>query len=166
MRRLAAVVVAVVGVALAATPAASAPPERGLFVLGRTLGGVSLGMTQADVVRVWGKRHGVCRDCRRTTWYYNYRPFEPQGTGVVFSRGRVIRVFTVWRPDGWRTASGLVLGDEEGRISDLEGPFTEEECVGYTALVVRSGRVASIFYVYRDRLWAFGLTRPAMSPCV
>ena len=52
--------------------------------------------------------------------------------------------------------SGLVLGDEEGRIGDLEGPFAEKECAGYTALVVESEHVATVFYVYRERLWAFG----------
>ena len=66
------------------------------------------------------------------------------------ARSRVVRVFTVWRPEGWRTPSGLVLGDEEGRIGDLEGPFAEKECAGYTALVVESEQVATVFYVYRE----------------
>jgi hypothetical protein len=165
MRRLAAVL-AVAGVALAAAPASSAPPPRGLFVPGKSLGGVSLGMTEAQVLRVWGKRHGVCRDCARPTWYFNYRPFEPQGTGAVFEGGRVVRTFTLWRPDGWRTRSGLVLGDEAGKIAELEGPYREETCPAYRALVTRTGTVESVFYVFHERLWAFGLVRAGHSPCV
>jgi hypothetical protein len=151
---------------LVVAPTASAPPKAGLFVPGKSLGGVTLGMSQANVLRVWGKRHGVCRECARTTWYFNYRPFEPQGAGVAFERGRVVRVFTVWRPDGWRSGSGLVLGDDAGRISELEGPYREQRCGPYKALVSRTGKVESVFYVFHERLWAFGLMRAGRSPCV
>jgi hypothetical protein len=61
----------------------------GVLVPGETLGGVRIGMTKAEVGANWGDRRGVCRECRRTTWYFNYRPFQPQGAGVVFERGRV-----------------------------------------------------------------------------
>jgi hypothetical protein len=166
MGRFAALFAALLVVALAATPAASAPPRAGLFVPGKSLGGVSLGMTQADVLRAWGERHGVCRDCPQPTWYFNYRPFEPQGAGVVFERRRVVRVFTVWRPDGWRSASGLVLGDDAGKVSELEGPYREERCRNYKALVARTGKVESVFYVFHERLWAFGLMRTGSSPCI
>ena len=37
---------------LAAAPAASAPPAKGLLVPGRSLGNVSVGMTKADVLEV------------------------------------------------------------------------------------------------------------------
>jgi hypothetical protein len=166
MGRFAALFAPLLLVALAATPAASAPPRAGLFVPGKSLGGVSIGMTQADVLRAWGNRHGVCRDCARPTWYFNYRPFEPQGTGIVFERRRVVRVFTVWRPDGWRSGSGLVLGDDAGKVSEVEGPYREERCPNYKALVVRTGKVESVFYVFHGRLWAFGLMRAGRSPCV
>ena len=36
---------------------------------------------QGEVLETWGQRHGVCRDCRRTTWYFNAKPFQPQGAG-------------------------------------------------------------------------------------
>ena len=123
-------------------------------------------MTRADVLRAWGKRHGVCRDCAKPTWYFNYKAFEPQGTGVVFERGRVARVFTIWQPEGWRTGSGLVLGDDAGKVSDLAGPYRERKCSGYRAFVSRTGKVASVFYVLNERIWAFGLMRAGASPCV
>lgn len=146
--------------------AALGSPNDRVFVPGTSLGGVRLGMTKADVLRAWGKRHGVCRDCRRTTWYFNYRPFEPQGTGVVFARGRVAHAFTLWQPDGWRTAGGLALGDDPEAVREAHAVLEERSCDGYTALVARAPLAHSVFYVYRDELWGFGLTEPAGSPCV
>ena len=169
LARAALAVAAVSAVALAAATAeadAARLPERGVFVPGRSLAGARLGMTKADVLRVWGKRHGVCRGCRRTTWYFNYRPFEPEGAGVVFRRGRVVRLFTVWQPAGWRTPGGLVLGDGAGRVTELYGNLARRRCSGYIALVSSRRRAQSVFYVYRGKLWGFGLARPRMSPCV
>lgn len=153
--------------ALALVPAAStgAPASR-VFVPGQSLGGAKLGMTKAQVLRVWGKRHGVCRECPRTTWYFNERPFEPEGTGVVFRRGRAVRVFTVWRPRGWRTSDGLELGADADAVRDAYPAAGERRCDGYTALVAGGAGTRSIFYVYREKLWGFGLTLRAASPCV
>ena len=69
-------------------------------------------MTRGRRAATWGKRHGVCQDCADPTWYFNDKPFEPQGTGVVFDDGRVAHAFTVWRPSGWTTPEGLLLGAE------------------------------------------------------
>jgi hypothetical protein len=146
--------------------AAVSAPEARVFVPGTSLGGVRLGTTKADVLRIWGKRHGVCRDCPRTTWYFNYRPFEPEGTGVVFQRGRVAQLFTLWQPDGWETPGGIALGADPETVRE-EFPAVEElSCDGYTALAVPGALAQSVFYVYRDEVWAFGLTPPARSPCV
>jgi quercetin dioxygenase-like cupin family protein len=73
-------------------------------------------MTPAQVLQAWGKRHGVCRTCVDRTWYFNYRPFTPEGAGAVFRRGRVVHVFTVWKPEGWSTPEGLMLGQQAGEI--------------------------------------------------
>ena len=152
--------------ALALTPAAAAPPAPGVFVPGETLAGIALGMTKADVLRLWGARHGVCPDCARPTWYFNYRPFQPEGAGVVFRRNRVAHVFTVWRPRDWRTADGLTLGAAEAEISRANGVADEQDCDGYRALVSPGRSALTVFYVYRERLWGFGLVRPDASPCL
>jgi hypothetical protein len=152
--------------ALALTPAAAAPPAASVFVTGERLAGIALGMTKADVLRLWGERHGVCRGCARTTWYFNYRPFQPEGAGVVFRRGRVAAVFTVWRPRGWRTADGLTLGAAEAEISRANVVVDEHECGEYRALVSLRAAAQAVFYVYRERLWGFGLVRPGESPCL
>ena len=54
--------------------AAAAAPRAGIVVPGKSLGGLSLGATTAQVRSAWGSRFGVCRDCRVQTWYFNYRP--------------------------------------------------------------------------------------------
>jgi hypothetical protein len=149
-----------------AAPALAAPPQPGNFTPEAHLGGVEIGMTKAQVTRLWGKRHGVCRDCSTTTWYFNYRPFEPQGVAAVFERGSVAYVFTVWRPNGWRTARGLTLGAPASEISKTYGPLDRRECTLYYALVKPGLGVQTVFYVFRDRLWGFALTVPDASPCL
>lgn len=155
-----------------AAPAAAALPERGVLVPGRSLAGVEVGMTKAQVTKAWGARHGICRDCRRPTWYFNSRPFQPEGAGVIFERERVAYVFTVWRPGGWRTTRGLRLGAPAAQIARMYGPLDRRECGRgmprpFYALIFRSGlRAQTVFYVFRDRLWGFALTVPDASPCL
>ena len=147
-------------------PALAPPPARGLFVPGESLGGVRLGMTKAEVMRVWGKRHGVCRTCPRTTWYFNRRPFAPQGAGVAFERGRAVHVFTHWRPEGWRTIGGLALGAEASDVPGGNVVVEDRTCVGYGVLVVPAKGAQSVYYLYDGELWGFGLTRPGANPCL
>jgi hypothetical protein len=154
------------GGSAAAPNGTTALPQRGVLVPGKSLGGVTLGMTKAQVRRAWGTRFGRCRSCADETWYFNYRPFEPQGAGVAFRRGRVMRLFTLWQPDGWRTPEAVVLGAPESEITDTYGALVRRRCDRYTALLMRSERVQTAFYVYNGELWGFGLTRPGASPCV
>ncbi|MEO8290668.1 MAG: hypothetical protein ABI649_06695 [Gaiellaceae bacterium] len=149
-----------------AAPASGAPPRTGQFVPGKSLGGVTLGMTKENVLATWGRRHGVCRSCADPTWYFNYRPFEPQGTGVVFVRNRVAHVFTVWRPTGWKTPEGLFLGASASDVSGFYGSLDKRRCTFYDALLIPDKRVTSVFYVFRDKVWGFGLIRPDASPCL
>ena len=151
---------------LAVAPAASAPQSKGLLVPGRSLGGVSVGMTKADVLRVWGKRHGVCRDCPRTTWYFNYEKFTPQGAGVVLERGKVTHVFTVWNPAGWRSSDGLELGATEAEVDAALVLNDERLCDGYDALLAQGKTATTVYYLYDSELWGFGLTKPGANPCL
>jgi hypothetical protein len=123
-------------------------------------------MTPAQVLKAWGKRHGVCRTCGDRTWYFNYRPFTPEGAGVVFRRGRVVHVFTVWRPSGWKTPEGLVLGAPASDASRTYGSLDRRPCTGYHALLKPGKRVESVFYVFRDKVWGFGLIPKNASPCL
>jgi hypothetical protein len=159
------VVVAAVALALAGSDAATAP-QRGLLVPGESLGGVRIGMTKVQVQREWGDRFGVCRDCRHTTWYFNYRPFTPEGLGVVFERRRVTHVFTLWQPDGWRTPEGLRVGEPAAEIARTYGPLDRRRCIRYDALVEPGVRTQTVYYVFDDEVWGFGLTVPDASPCL
>src|SRR6266511_3375439 len=147
------------------TSAAAAPPMRGLVVPGKRLGGLSLGATRAQVRSAWGSRFGVCRDCREQTWYFNYRPLEPQGVGVSFRRGRVTALFTLWRPRGWRTSRGLEVGDPAARIAGLYGPLLRVSCGTYAVLTLRRGRTTTAFYIVDEQVWGFGLSRSGQSVC-
>ena len=162
MRRAAA---AAVIAALAAPVAGAALPAHGLVVPGRSLGGIRLGMTEAQVKRRWGSSYGVCRGCRLTTWYFNYRPFRPQGAGVAFRHGRVVAVFTLWSPRGWHTIEGLRIGEDEARVTALYGALLRSECGDYAALAVRKRATLTVFYVVNHKVWGFGLSRPGIPPC-
>jgi hypothetical protein len=161
-----AIVCAVVLSAIAAAPAAAAtPPKRGLLVPGRSLGGLRLGMTEAQVRGAWGSNFGVCRGCPNLTWYFNYRRYRPQGAGVSFRNGRVEAIFTLWAPPGWRTPSGLKIGDPASRISQLYGPLSRTPCGQYSALILPMAGGVNVFYVSNRKLWGFGLLNFLVDPC-
>jgi hypothetical protein len=147
-------------------PAGAEPETGGRFTPGESLAAVELGMTRQEVLATWGARHGVCRACAEPTWYFNERPFQPEGTGVVFERGRVTHAFTVWQPPGWATPEGLELGAPGGEIGATYGELTERACRGYSALLLEDEGAVSVFYVYEDEVWGFGLVRPGRSPCL
>jgi hypothetical protein len=152
--------------ALALAPAATAGlPDEGLFVPGRSLGGVELGMTREQVRQAWGASYGRCRDCPAETWYFTYQPFEPEGAGVTFRRNRAVHVFTLWQPAGWRTDQGLRLGAVEADVTDRYGVLIRRQCIGYTALLRRAGEAMTAFYVFDGELWGFGLMGVNRDPC-
>jgi hypothetical protein len=146
-------------------PAAAAPPGAGLLVPGRSLGGLDLGSAKAEVERRWGRAYGVCRGCAHETWYFNYYAFQPRGAGVEWRSGRVAAVFTLYQPLGWRTTKGVELGDPVSRLTGAYGPLETRRCGGYTAHVLPGRGATTAFYVLRDRLWAFGLSRPGLPLC-
>jgi hypothetical protein len=150
---------------VATAVAAAAPPRAGILVPGRSLGGLALGATEAQVRAAWGDRFGPCRACPHPTWYFNQRPFEPKGAGVEFRDGRASALFTLWAPDGWRSSRGLRIGDATARIGPLHGPVIRVECGGYAALTRTDGRTVTAFYVVDEKVWGFGLMRPGVPAC-
>jgi hypothetical protein len=150
---------------LLALPAAAAPPRAGVLVPGRSLGGLELGATPAQVRAAWGSTFGRCRDCRHTTWYFNLRPFRPQGAGVEFRRGRVVAVFTLSQPPGWRTSRGIALGENVARVTAVYGALARTECGLYSAFTLPSRAEVTAFYVRDGALWGFGLSRKGIPVC-
>jgi hypothetical protein len=123
-------------------------------------------MTKAQVRDAWGSWFGRCRACPRETWYFNYRPFMPQGAGVAFVRGRAQHVFTIWQPTGWRTTKGLTLGANEAEVTRTYGESTRRDCGDYDALSIRGRKTQTVFYLHEGELWGFGINRPGSSPCL
>jgi hypothetical protein len=157
--------VALAAAAIAVSPAAAAPPRAGVLVPDRSLGGLALGATPSQVRAAWGARHGTCRGCRRPTWYLNFRRFEPQGAGVTFDRGRVVAIFTLWAPPGWRTPRGLTIGDEAARVAALHRGLVRVNCGTYYALTLNGRRAVTSIYVHDEKVWGFGLSRPREPVC-
>jgi len=149
----------------AAAPAAAAPPTAGTLVPGRSLGGIRLGESAAEVRAALGKRYGVCRGCRTTTWYFTYRPFTREGLGVELTRNRVSAVYTVWQPAGWSAPKGLTIGAVEAQVTTLAGPLVVLTCSGYEALTKDTAAVQTAYYIVDGKLWGFGLLRAHANPC-
>lgn len=155
--------VAVVATLLAA--ASLVLPQHGIVIPGKSFAGLRLGATPAQVEARWGGAHGRCQGCREPTWYFTYQAFAPQGVGVSFRHGRADAFFTLWSPPGWRTREGLAIGAPETEITALYGAMPRAECGTYSALVLRRGRVDTQFYVYRQKVWGFGLSLAGAPPC-
>jgi hypothetical protein len=134
-------------------------------VPGKTFAGLRLGATRAQVQAAWGARHGVCRSCKRTTWYFNEKPFEAQGAGVEFENGRAVAFFTLWQPTGWRTREGVRIGDPEARVSQAYGALQRTACGSYDALRLRRHGVDTYLYIRSGRVWGLGLSRAAAQAC-
>jgi hypothetical protein len=148
-----------------ATTGDAAPPRAGVLVPGNSLGGLALGVTQAQVRAAWGTRYGRCRGCRKPTWYFNFARFEPQGAGVTFERGQAVALFTIWAPSGWRTSRGLRIGADAARVPTLHRGYVRLNCGTYYALT-QSGRTSvTAIYVRDERVWGFGLSRPREPVC-
>jgi hypothetical protein len=148
-----------------AAPAAASLPHDGVLVPGRSLGGIRLGEPAAQVLAALGRRYGLCRGCRTTTWYYTYRPFTGEGLAVELSRGRVSGLYTIWRPSGWSGPHGLRLGAAEAQVTALAGPLIPITCAGYDALTSDAPGARTAYYIVDDRLWGFGLMTAHTTPC-
>ena len=83
----------------------------------------------------------------------------------AFLGKRATSFFTLCGPRGWRTGSGLTIGDPEIRITAVYGVLPRVECGTYAALVLRRGRVDTQFYVHRRLVWGFGISPAGAPPC-
>lgn len=140
-------------------------PQPGFLVAGKSLGGVRLGATEAQVRDAWGTRVGVCRGCERRTLYFTYGAFDQSGVGAEFVRGRAVALYTLWAPNGWRTDRGVRLGAPELDVVNVYRGMLRAECGHYFGRSLRRGRVVTAFWFYDGSLWAFGIQRPSVPLC-
>ena len=132
---------AAIALALAlALPAAAAPPAAGVLVPGRSLGGLELGATKAEVERSWGRAYGVCRNCVRETWYFNYYAFQPRGAGVEWRDGGRSACSRSSSRSGGGRRRGSKLNDPAARITGMYGPLSALGCGSYSVLTLDDER--------------------------
>jgi hypothetical protein len=139
-------------------------PSRGVLVGGESLADVQLGDTPRAVELAWGTNHMSCDSCRLRTWLFVY-PNRPAGAAVAFDRsGRVVAVFTIGEPLGWRTAGGLWVG---AKMTAGHGAarMDHEDCAGYDALSQRDGDVVTSIYTHAGSVYGFALTLPSQPVC-
>ena len=148
-----------------AVPAAAGLPRAGVLVPGRSLGGIRLGEPARAVRAALGHRYGVCNDCPRPTWYFTYKPFDAHGLAVEFGRRRVVAVYTLWKPAGWRATNGLRLGASPLAVHRRAGRLRTISCDGYDALAADRARSRTVYFLFDGSLWGFGLFLPNWSPC-
>jgi hypothetical protein len=132
---------------------------------GKSLGGVRLGDSPAQVRARWGSRFTRCAVCPTITWLYTYPSGGPRGAAVSFRGGRATAVFTLGLPRGWRTTKGVVLGDPAEKVQAVYGRLAWRRCIGYGALTMRSAGVVSSIYTYGESVYGFALTRPGEPVC-
>ena len=81
-----------------------------------------------------------------------------------FRNGRVDAVWTLWKPPGWRVGNARArsaVGGADPRV----GALVTVPCGKYDARIATRRGVTTVYYVYGDQLWGFGLSRPSASPC-
>jgi hypothetical protein len=150
---------------LAPQPAqAAAPklPKNGVLVKGRSLAGVKLGDSRAEVRSRWGRHFTVCKTCSPTTWIYSYPSGDPVGAGVKFRNGKVTAVFTLGMTLGWRTADGLRVGDVL-KVNEHDGTWMS--CNGYSARANPSANAITSILTVGPTVYGFALSRPSESVC-
>lgn len=140
-------------------------PQAGLLDTGRSLGGLRLGATPAQVREAWGGSFGRCRGCAEPTWYFNYVDFRPQGVAVSFAGGRVDALFTIWQPVGWHTTERLTLGDAGAQVTQTYGTLPTVDCGGYTAYLLDRAGARTVIYVAGTTVYGFALTRAGAPAC-
>ena len=156
----------VAALSFAAIPTASAKqqatfPQIGVFIPGKSLGGVHLGMTQTQVRSLWGSNFKICKlslCAGTTTWYYIYPKGEPVGAAVVFKGGKVVTVFTLGSPAGWHTAEGLIVGEEVDKVNTLYGKTGWTACIGYGAMILQKGAINTAVYTTGAVVYGFAMT--------
>jgi hypothetical protein len=138
---------------------------KGVVVPGVSLAGVRIGDTEQDVRRLWGPNFATCKYCSDATWLYEYEQGEPLGTAARFQRGRVVAVFTLGSPAGWRTNKGLYIGDPISNAYQFFPRMGTTRCIGFDAITVKHGNVVTAIYSSAGVVYGFALVTPSMTVC-
>ena len=150
----------------AATHQAPGLPLHGVLAPGVSLAGVHIGDTAARVKSVWGWNYKLCPDCKGIYWYYLYTHGDALGAAVKFNKaGKVVAVFTLGSPNGWRTKEGLGMGEQIDKVTSLYGQVGWHACIGYGAMSMRSRSSVTSIYTSGAVVYGFAITAPAEPIC-
>jgi hypothetical protein len=140
-------------------------PVRGIVVPGVSFAGLKLGQTEQQVAALWGKNYTVCTYCKDPTWLYVYPGGEPLGAGVRFQKNKIVAVFSLGSPAGWRTDKGLFMGDPISNVYNYFGTTGTTRCIGFDALTVRLGNSTTAFYSAAGVIYGFAIVAGNLSVC-
>ncbi|MEI8105767.1 MAG: hypothetical protein WCH31_08000 [Actinomycetes bacterium] len=166
MKRLVTAVACIVGLAIIGVATAGALPSRGVFIAGQSLAGVRLGDTMDQVKQRLGPKYVQCgSQCADPTWLFTYRAGEPLGMAVRFQKKKVVAVFTLGTPTGWKSSKGLKLFDPIATVYQYYTPNGEVRCVGFDALTISNPAGTSAVYAAAGVVYGFALVVPGMTVC-
>jgi hypothetical protein len=140
-------------------------PARGLVIPGVSLAGVKIGDSMQQVRKVWGTSYQTCKYCNDPTWLYEYKGSEPLGAAVRFENGKVVAVFSLGSPAGWRTNKGLYMGDPIQNVYEHYPQTGTTRCIGFDAITVKTGRYITAFYSAAGVIYGFAIVVPSMTVC-
>jgi len=152
---------------LGGTQHQAALPAHGILIAGRSLAGVHLGDTRADIRATWGTNYRACSGCTLTTWLYTYET-KPVGAAVIFKGNHVVAVFTLGSPFGWRTQKGLALGADVHKLVAMypASSMGYKGCIGFNALSTRQGETVTSIYTQAESVYGFALTMAGAPVCL
>ena len=140
-------------------------PIRGVVIPGVSLAGVKIGDTEQRVRRLWGGNYVTCKYCSDPTWLYEYQNGEPLGAAARFQKGKVVAVFSLGSPSGWRTNKGLYIGDPISSVYQYFPNTGTTRCIGFDAITSRTGKVVTAVYSSAGVVYGFALVTPWMTVC-
>ncbi len=140
-------------------------PVRGVVVPGVAFAGIKLGDTQQQVRAAWGRDYTRCGYCKDETWLYVYRGAEPLGAAVRFQKQRLVAVFSLGSPAGWKTDKGLYMGDPIENVYQYYSTTGTTRCVGFDAITAKTGKSVTAFYSAAGVIYGFAMVIPGMTVC-
>lgn len=147
------------------TRASGSLPTRGLFIPGVSLAGVHIGDTQQKVIATLGPKYKTCAYCTDPTLLWMYRSGEPLGMAARFQKGKVVAVFTLGSPAGWKTDKGLAMGDGISNVYQYFSNTGTKRCIGFDAITAQTGKVTTAFYSAAGVVYGFAMVIPGLTVC-
>ena len=114
---------------------------------------------------LWGHNYVTCKYCTDTTWLYEYQSGEPLGAAVRFQKNKVVAVFSLGSPAGWKTNKGLYMGDPIANVYTFYPRTGTTRCIGFDAITTKTGKSVTAFYSSAGVIYGFAMVTPTMTVC-